>query len=170
MKGLYALAFVLSSFAACAQTPDASTMLVFDLDDYFGEITELSTSAPQITATEPMTGNSGEADTSIRGDSNPEDVPVGAIQPSSESVSAQAPIWWDDRLSFEDLTKPSAVPAQIVANEQILEKFGDAAHETNSIAGSIDAAAVPSRLAPEALDTLVGGIHSGELGADVSLK
>ena len=99
-------------------------MLVFDLDDYFGEITELSTSAPQITATEPTTRNSGEADTATGGDGNPEDAPVGAIQPSSESVSAQAPIWWDDRLSFEDVSAPSAVPAQIVANEQILEKFG----------------------------------------------
>jgi H+/Cl- antiporter ClcA len=43
LKGLYALAFVLSSFAACAQTPVTPTVLFFDLDDYFGEITEVST-------------------------------------------------------------------------------------------------------------------------------
>jgi hypothetical protein len=199
LKGLYALAFVLSSFAACAQTPDTRTMLIFDLDDYFGEITELSTLPAQIIATEPTIGKSGEAaqeadsvvitgpndaaeapvgaiqssdeappvqytlaaentaePRTVPAQTMPEsnidsvgkasdkadtvaiaegaDAPVGAIQPSAEKAIVQSPIWWDDKLNFEEITEPSTVPARIVAPEQTLEKFGEASDKADSVA------------------------------------
>ena len=105
MKGLYALAFVLSSFAASAQTPDASTLPLFEFDHYFGEIAELSTLPPQIIVTEPMTGESSEAahetdGVTGSGENNREEAPVGAIQPSDDTASVQSAIWWDDKLKL----------------------------------------------------------------------
>src|SRR5215217_8543518 len=100
VKGLYALAFVLSSFAASAQTPDASTLLLFEFDDYFGELAELSTLPPQIIATEPTTGKYSEAahetdGVTGSGENNREEAPVGSIQPSDDTTTAQPAIWWD---------------------------------------------------------------------------
>ena len=147
LKGLYALAFVLSSFAACAQTPGTPTMLLFDFDDYFGEITEMSTLSPPIIA--PRGGKSGEAahetnDIAAGGPNNAADAPVGTIQPSDEHASVQSPIWWDDKLVFEDTTEPGTVPARIVPPEQTIEKFGGASDKADdiAIARSSDAADV----------------------------
>jgi hypothetical protein len=149
LKGLYALAFVFSSFAACAQTPGPPTMLLFDFDDYFGEITEMSPLPPPIIATEPMGGKSGEAahetnDIAAGGPNNATDAPVGTIQPSEEHASVQLPIWWDDKLAFEDTTEPDTVPARIVLPEQTIEKFGEASDKADdiAIARSSDAADV----------------------------
>jgi hypothetical protein len=189
LKGLYALAFVLSSFATCAQTPDARTTLIFDLDDYFGEITEPGAFPAQIIATEPTVGKSGEAahgthiqasdeappvqytlaaentaapstvpaqiipepniDSVGKASDNAdtvaiaeeEDAPVGAIQPSAEKAIVQSPIWWDDKLIFEDM-EPSTMPAQIVAPEPTIKKFGEASDKADDVAIA-DAADIP---------------------------
>jgi hypothetical protein len=152
LKGLYALAFVLSSFAACAQTPDTPTVLFFDLDDYFAEITEVSTVPPQIIATEPVTGTSAKpahetTDVAAGGPHNAADAPVGAIEPSDAHASVQSPIWWDDKLSFED-TEPSTVPAQIAAAEQPIEKVGEASDNANSVATAESSNAANVRIGP----------------------
>src|SRR5215211_8452742 len=126
VKGLYALAFVLSSFAASAQTPVASTLTFFEFDHYFGEIAELSTLPPQIIATEPMTGKSSEAahetdGVTGSGENNREEAPVGAIQPSDHTASVQSANWWDDKLSFEETSEPSPASAQIVTPAPTIE-------------------------------------------------
>ena len=147
LKGLYALAFVLSSFAACAQTPDTPTVLFFDLDDYFGEITEVSTLPPEIIATEPMTGTSAKpahetTDTAAGGPRNAADAPVAAIQPSDAHASVQSPIWWDDKLNFEEVTEPSTVPAQIIP-EPTIDGVGEASDKAG--VAIAEAADVPVR-------------------------
>jgi hypothetical protein len=94
VKGLYALAFLLSSFAANAHSPNSTTIALFELDDYFGEVTDLSLPAPQALAAEPM---------------------IGAIQPRDQGAVIQFAVWWDDKLSFEDTAEPTRVPAEITA-------------------------------------------------------
>jgi hypothetical protein len=166
-------------------------MLIFDLDDYFGELTELGTLPAPIIATEPTVGNSDDAAHGTDSQSSDEappvqytlaaentaapstvpaqiipepsldrvgnasdkadtvaiaeeaDAPVGAIQPSAAKAIVQSPIWWDDKLIFED-TEPSTMPAQIVAPEPTIEKFGEASDKTDSVAnaGASDAADV----------------------------
>jgi hypothetical protein len=145
LKGLYALAFVFSAFASCAQAQDVPTTLFFDLDDYFGELTELSTLAPQSITTEPTMARSGEAVTNEK-----EDAPVGAIQPTQESASIPSPIWWDDRLGFDEVTEPTTVPAQIIIPELSTEKFGQSFEKSDDTTGALTE--------KQAADIQVGGI------------
>jgi hypothetical protein len=91
LKALYALVFVLFSFAAPAQTLETS-IAAYYLDDLdcFGETTQRSTMPAQIIATEPTIATPGEAmldaaDVAITGPSDAEGVRVGAIQPSDEN-------------------------------------------------------------------------------------
>jgi len=171
LKGLYALAFVFLSFAACAQTSDTPTMLSFDLDDYFGEITEVS-ALPQIATTEAITAKSGESAQETGGvvtsvDNNAVDAPVGAIEPSGGNASVQSPIWWDDRLSFEDVTEPSTVPAQIAPES--LETVGENASVQSpvwwddrlSFEDEAEPSTVPARTASESTLEAVGENSAG---------
>jgi len=124
-------------------------LLLFELDDYFGELAELSTLPPQIIATEPMTGKSSEAahetdGVTGSGENNREEAPVGAIQPSDDTASVQSANWWDDKLSFEETSELSPASAQIVTPAPTIENDGQASNEADSvaIAGS-EAADVP---------------------------
>ena len=152
MNALYALVFVLSSFAAPAQALDAS---MIDLDDYFGEITEPSTVPAQMVATEPTIEKLGEAvndadDVAITGPNNAVVVPVGAIQLSGEAPSVVYSTRSDDKLTVEDTTEPSTMPAQIVATEPTIGKPGEALDEGDGVA-----AGAPT----DAVDTPVGAIE-----------
>jgi len=138
LKGLYALAFVLSSFAACAQTPDAAPMMPSDLNDYFGEVTELGTLSPPV-AGEPTIAKPGEA---LGATDGTDDAPVAAIEPSNDTASVTAPIWWDDNLSCEEATEPGTVPAQ-VAPEPTAETLREASANGDS-AAIAEAADVPT--------------------------
>jgi hypothetical protein len=181
LKGLYALAFVLSSFATCAQTQDARPTLIFDLDDYFGEITELGAFPGQIIAIEPTVGNAGDAAHGTDSQSSDEappvqytlaaenraapstvpvqiipepnidsvgkasdkadtvaiaeeaDAPVGAIHSSAEKAIVQSPIWWDDKLIFEDM-EPSTMPAQTIVPEPTIESAANASEKADGVA------------------------------------
>jgi hypothetical protein len=138
LKGLYALAFALISFAACAQSPDVPTVRYFDLDDYFGEVTELSALQPQSITIEPTIGRGNDAadetdGVAKSGEQDPENAPVGAIEPSDATAVVQSPLWWDDRLSFEDEIEPSTVPAQIAA-ESTMDTIGEKSASADSIA------------------------------------
>ena len=128
MKRLYALAFVLSSFAACAQTPGASTELFFDLDDYFGELTDLTTIPFQKSISGQSVSEKSEDATfetqrfTIRGDNNVEAEPVGAIRPSDKSAYVESPIWWGDNPASEEMMGTTTAPAQIEAPEPKMDR------------------------------------------------
>jgi hypothetical protein len=152
LNALYALLFLLSSFAAPAQALDAS---IFDPDDYFGEVTEPSTVPAQMVATEPTIEKLGEAvnnadDVATTGPNNAVVVPVGAIQLSDEAPSVEYSSRSDDKLTVEDTTEPSTMPAQIVATEPTIGKPGEALDEGDGVAAS-----APT----DAADTPVGAIQ-----------
>jgi len=88
LKTLYALVFVLVSFAAPAQTLE-TWIAAYHLDelDCFGETTQQSTMPPQIIGIELLCAailNDADGIAST-GSNGAEDVPVGAIQPSNEN-------------------------------------------------------------------------------------
>jgi hypothetical protein len=146
LNALYALVFVLSSFAVPAQALDAS---MSHLDD-FGEITEPSTVPAQMVATEPTVEKLGEAvdeadDVAITGPDNAVVVPVGAIQPSDEAPSVEYSTLSDDKLTVEGTTEPSTMPVQIVATEPTILEPGEALDEADVVATSpsSDAADTP---------------------------
>jgi hypothetical protein len=113
----------LSSFAACAQTSGASTTeLCFELDEYFGELTDLTTIPPQSISGQSVSQKSEEAtfetqDFTTRSDNNVEAEPVGAIRPSDKSAYVESPIWWGDNPATEEMMGPTTPPAQIEAPE-----------------------------------------------------
>jgi hypothetical protein len=128
VKGLYALAFVLSSFSAFAQTPGAPTpVLVFELDDYFGELTDLSTIPLQSIPGQSFSEKSEEATSetqsfTIRRDKNAEDEAVGAIRPSDKSAYVESPIWWGDDPATEKMMGTTTAPAPIEAPEPKMDR------------------------------------------------
>jgi hypothetical protein len=149
LKVLYALVFVLFSFAAPAQTLDVSMMETYYLDQYFGEITEQST-MPSPLVTEPTIEKLGEdmlqADgLAITGSNDGENIPVNAIQPSDENSTVEYTTLSGDQLTEDDTTELSTMPAQIVATEPTTEKLGETVDEAHDVAitGPNDAADVP---------------------------
>jgi len=134
LKAIYALMCVLFSFAAPAQTLDASMMAAYYLDDCFGEITEQSTMPAQIIATEPAIEKLGEAmlneadDVVITGP-NDAKVPVGAIRPSDENSTVKYSTGSDGKLMVDDTIEQSTMPAQIVATDPTIEKVGEAGNK-----------------------------------------
>ena len=131
MKALYALVFVLFSFAAPAQTLETS-IAAYHLDDLdcSGETTQQSAVSTQIVATEPTIEKPGEATRNQAGDvvatgPNDAEIPVGAIQPGDENAIAAYSSRSDDQLT-DDTSEQSAMPAQIIATGPALEKLGEA--------------------------------------------
>ena len=129
LTALYALLFVLSSFAAPAQAMDGSMMAIDYLDDYFGEITEPSIMPAQIVGDEAME-KLGEFvdevdDVAITGPNNTAHVPVGAFKPSDETPTVEYSSLGDDKLAVDDTTEQSTMPPHIVATEPMIEQFGE---------------------------------------------
>jgi hypothetical protein len=150
LKVLYAFAFVLSALAAPAQTLDAAMPAAYDLDDYFGELTEPSTVPAQAVATEPTTERRGEAvdeadGVAITEPGDAADAPVKAIQPGDEAPTVEYSSRRDDELTVENTTEPSTMPAQAVATEPTIEKSGEAVDDADDvvITGPGDAANAP---------------------------
>ena len=128
MKALYALVFVLFSFAAPAQTLE-TWIAAYYLDelDCFGETTQQSTMPPQIIGIELLCAAilddaNGVATT---GSNGAEDVPVGAIQPSYGNSTEKYLTGRDDDLTVDDTIEQGATSAQIIATEPTIEKLGD---------------------------------------------
>jgi hypothetical protein len=150
LKALCALVFVLSWFAAPAQTLDASGIAAYYPDDCFGEITEPSMVPTQIVAAEPTIEKFGEAfdeadGVAIIGRNDAADVPVGALLLGDGSASVEYSTRSDDERTVDATAEQSAMPAEIVATEPTIEKFGGAFDEADSVAitGPNDAADVP---------------------------
>ena len=137
MKALYALVFVLFSFAAPAQTLD-TWIAAYHLDelDCFGETTQQSTMPPQIIGIELLCAAIlNDADGVATTESNgAEDVPVGAIQPSYGNSTDKYLTGRDDDITVDDTIEQGA-SAQIVAIEPTIETLGDAKlNEENDVA------------------------------------
>ncbi len=139
MKALYTLVFVLFSFAAPAQTLEASTA-AYHLDDLdcSGETPQQSAVSAQIIGTEPVIETLGEAKLNEADDvattgPNAAEIPVGAIQPDENAIAAYSSRS-DDQLT-DDTSGQSAMPAQIIATVPALEKRGEAKPtEANGVA------------------------------------
>jgi len=128
VKALYALVFVLFSFAAPAQTLE-TWIAAYYLDDLdcFGETTQQSTMPPQIIGIELLCAailNDADGVATI-GSNGAADVPVGAIQPSDENAIAAYSSRSDDQLT-DDTSEQSTMPTQIIATEPTIETLGKA--------------------------------------------
>jgi hypothetical protein len=126
MKALYALVFVLFSFAAPAQTLETSiaAYYLYD-DDCLGETTRQSTMPAQMIAIELLCAAIfDEVDDAIAKPDNAEDVPAGAIHPSDENSTVKHSTARDDRLKVDDTMEQPAMGAQIVETEPTVEKLG----------------------------------------------
>jgi hypothetical protein len=139
LKALYALAFVLVSFAAPAQTLE-TWIAAYHLDDLdcLGEV------PPQIIGVEvfcpPMfNGADGVATTEPNGADD-----AGAIQPSDEGSTVKHSTGSDDTLTENETIKQGAIPTQIIAPERTIEKLEESG-EPEGVAkiGPNDAEDVP---------------------------
>jgi hypothetical protein len=112
LKVLYALVLVLSAFAAPAQTLDASTITVCDLDDCCFEVIEQSMMPASPVASEPTIVTLEETDAAAiaRPDDAEGDFAVGTIQSSDETWTVQ-----------------DTMPARIVATEPTIAGVRDGA-------------------------------------------
>jgi hypothetical protein len=126
VKALYALVFVVFSFAAPAQTLEAS-IAAYYLDDFdcLGETTRRSTMQPQIIAIEQICA-------ALLDEGNVE--LAGANTPS------------DKKLTEDDTIEPSSMPPQSIAPEPTNGKLGDTMlNEADDVAitGPNDAEDIP---------------------------
>jgi hypothetical protein len=166
VKALYALVFVLFSFAAPAQTLE-TWIAAYYLDDLdcFGETTQQSTMPPQIIGIELLCAAMlNDADgVAITGSNGPEDVPVGAIQPSDENEIAAYSSRSDDLPTVDDTSEQSPMPTQIIATEPTIETLGEAKlNEADDVAitGPNDAEEVPVGAIQPSGENLIAAILS----------
>ncbi len=123
MKRLFALAFVVWSFEACAQTSDGSTELVFEFDDYFGEITEVGAFAAQT----PSPGDAtGQASGAAERNGAAADIRGGPFQSSDNAAPERAAVSGDDKSGFGYATEESPASTEIVTQEHTVEPAGTA--------------------------------------------
>jgi hypothetical protein len=122
VKALYAVMFVLFSFAAPAQTLE-TWIAAYHLDelDCFGETTQQSTGIELLCAAILDDAN-GVATT---GSNGTEDVPVGAMQPSYDNSTEKYLTGRDDDLTVDDTIEQGAASAQAIASEPTVEKLGE---------------------------------------------
>ena len=149
MKALYALVFVLFSFAAPAQTLETwiAEYLLGELD-CFAETTQQSTMPPPIIGIELLCAAilddvDGVATTGSNGE---EDVQVGAVQPSDEHSTAKYSTGRGDTLTVDNTSEQGATSAQMIATEPTVETLGEAKlNEVDDVAftGPNDAEDVP---------------------------
>ena len=149
MKALYAIVFVLFSFAAPAQTLE-NWIAAYHLDelDCLGEAIQQSTMPPQIIGIELLCAAilddaNGVAAT---GSNGTEDVPFGAIQPSYDNSTGKYLTGRNDDQTLDDTIEVGATSAQIVVTKPTVEKPGDAKlNEAEDVAftGPNDAVKVP---------------------------
>ena len=129
MKSLYAVVFVLFSFAAPAQTLE-TWIAAYHLDelDCFGETTQQSTMPPQIIGIELLCAAIlNDADgVATTGSNGAENVPVGAIQPSDKNSTVEYSTRSDDKVVVGDTIKQIAMPTQIVATTPSIETPSEA--------------------------------------------
>jgi hypothetical protein len=131
VKLFYTLAFALFPLTAPAQAPDASLLTALCHDDYFEHTAgHCKSVAPGEDLTiEAVLAHYGEIisnnadDESVFYFTDPEDAPVGAIQPRQVSPFDNAIARDDDEDRTADLTNTeNTVAAQIIASESLHEE------------------------------------------------
>jgi hypothetical protein len=125
VKTLYALVFVLFSFAAPAQTPE-TLIAAYYLDDLdcLGDTTQQST-MPLIGIELLCAAILNDTDSVATGSNGAEDLPVGATEPSDENAIAAYSSRSDDQPTVDDTREQSAMSTQIIATEPTIETLGE---------------------------------------------
>jgi hypothetical protein len=131
MKLFYTLAFALFPLTAPAQAPDASLLTALCHDDYFEDTAGhcRSVARGEDLTIEAILAHYGEIISSDADDesvfyfTDPEDAPVGAIQPRQITPSDDAIARDDDEDRTADLTNTeNTVAAQIITSEPLHEE------------------------------------------------
>jgi hypothetical protein len=148
VKALYALVFVLFSFAAHAQTLEAWIAPYYLGDvDCFGEMNQQSTMpSPIIGMKQFCAAMLSDADgvaitTPSQGE---EDIPVEAIQPGEQNSTVKLPAG-SDELAMDDTIEQSATSTQPAATKPTIEKLSEVKPDVANSAttGPTDAEDIP---------------------------
>jgi hypothetical protein len=150
VKALYALVFVLFSFAATAQ-PLETWIPPYYLEDVdcFGEMNQQGTMPSQIIGMDQfcavmLSDADGVAITTPSKDE--EDIPVGAVQPSQQNSTVKFSAASDDELAMDDTIEQSAMPTQIAVSKPTIETLSEAKPDEAdgaAITGHVDAEDIP---------------------------
>ena len=140
MKLLYAIAFALFPLAAPAQTPDSSSLTALCQDDYYEDTSGQCSAifAGEVLTIEAILERYGavvitrDGDEEIAGAflSDPEDIPVGSINPPSEIPAAEHAILTDENTGPDPAGELDTIASRIVAPDKPqLETNADGADE-----------------------------------------
>jgi hypothetical protein len=150
VKLLYAIAFALFAFApvtVSAQSSDLSLLSALFSDDYYEDATRQcgAVSAGEVLTIEliltkygvVIPGDADEEVVVLYSDDDPEDTPVGSIQPSNKDAVST-----DEKSNAEPANEQKTVASRIITLERPSEIGGEAADvaTTGSTARSIPAA------------------------------
>ena len=150
MKALYALVFVLFSFAANAQTLETWIAAYYLEDvDCFGEMNQQGTMPSQIIGIKQfcaamLSDADGMAITMPSKDE--EDIPVGAVQPSEQNSTVKLSAGSDDELAMGDTIEQSATSTQTAVTKPRIETLSVAKPDEAdgaAITGPTDAEDIP---------------------------
>ena len=156
MKLLYAIAFALFPLAAPAQTPNSSSLTALCQDDYYedasGQCSAIS--AGEVLTIEAILERYGavvitrDGDDEIAGAflSDPEDIPVGSINPPSEIPAAEHAILTDENSGTDPTGELDTVASHIVTPEPQLQTSAEG--EDEIVATGPTARRIPA-VAPE---------------------
>ena len=134
MKLLYAVVFTLFPLAASAQTQDPSILAAVCNDDHCddaiqgsaAEVFSIEAILEKYCAVATCNTEDGVATVFLN---DPEDVPVGSIEPPTEIPAAEHAIWTDDDLGANPVVEEGTIASQIVTPELQLEKVSEDAND-----------------------------------------
>ncbi len=134
MKLLYAVVFALFPLAAPGQTQDPSILAAACNDDHCDDA--IQGSAAEVFSIEAIlekycavvTRNT-EDEVAIVFLNDPEDMPVGSIEPPTEIPAAEHAIWTDDDLGANPAVEEGTIASQINTPEPQLEKVSEDAND-----------------------------------------
>ena len=141
MKLLCAIAFALLPLAASAQTLNSSLLTGLCHDNYFedtaGQCNTIS--ADEVLTIEAILEKYGAIITRDTDDeiavfylTDPEDIPVGSVQPWNESPTAEYSTRTDEELTADAVVEQSATSAQIITTESPALR-GEAVFEADDV-------------------------------------
>ena len=134
MKLLYAVVFALFPLAAPAQTQDPSILAAVCNDDHCDDF--IQGSAAEVFSIEAILDEYCAVVTCNTEDevatvflNDPEDVPVGSIEPPTVIPAAEHAIWTDDDLCANRAVEEGTIASQIITPEPALEKVSEDAND-----------------------------------------
>ena len=132
VKLLYAVVFTSFPLAAPAQTQDPSILAAVCNDDHCDDA--IQGSAAEVFSIEAILEKYCAAVTRNTDDevaflNDPEDVPVGSIEPPTVIPAAEHAIWTDDDLCANRAVEEGTIASQIITPEPQLEKVSEDAND-----------------------------------------